>query len=116
MMVGFVQVQLFKREAFMENVVAFPLITPAAVLFLTNVNPEQSVRVFVCAPAVAIVVISQVQSVKVPPAKHSVIVKGDTNKAVVGLFPTPTFVMVIAVATSDNKMPSIKPLFVTLTE
>ena len=114
--VGVVHVQFFKRVAFIENVVAFALITPALIVFLIKVNPAQSDKVFVCAPEAAIETLCQTQSVNVPPAKQKDIVKGDINKAVVGLFPTPTFVNVIAVATSESIIPSIKELLLTFTE
>ena len=114
--VGLVQVQFLSLEAFIEKVVAFALITPATILSLIKVNPAQSDKVFVCAPEAAIEALSQTQSVNVPPAKQKVIVSGDINRAVVGLFPTPTFEKVIAVATSESNMPSIKALLLTFTE
>ena len=114
--VGLVQVQFLSLEAFIENVVACALITPATILSLTKVNPAQSDKVFVCAPEAAIEALSQTQSVNVPPAKQKVIVSGDINRAVVGLFPTPTFEKVIAVATSESNIPSIKVLLLTFTE
>ena len=114
--VGLVQVQFLSLEAFIENVVAFALITPATILSLTKVNPAQPDKVFVCAPEAAIEALSHTQSVKVPPAKQKVIVSGDINRAVVGLFPTPTFEKVIAVATSESNIPSIKVLLLTFTE
>ena len=114
--VGLVQVQFLSLEAFIENVVAFALITPATILSLTKVNPAQSDKVFVCAPEAAIEALSHTQSVKVPPAKQKVMVSGDISSGVVGLLPTPTFVNIIAVATSESDMPSIKMLFDTFTE
>ena len=108
--------QFFKRTAFIEKVVALPLITPALTVSLTKEKPAQSDKVLVCAPQAAIVALCHTQSVNVPPAKQKDIVKGDINKAVVGLFPTPTFEKVIAVATSDRNIPSIKALLLTFTE
>ena len=116
MTVGLVQVQFLSLDAFIENVIVFALITPATILSLTKVNPEQSDKVFVCAPEAAIEALSHTQSVKIPPAKQKVIVSGDINRAVVGLFPTPTFEKVIAVATSESNIPSIKVLLLTFTE
>ena len=114
--VGLVQVQFLSLEAFIENVVACALITPATILFLTKISPSQSDKVFVCAPEADIEALSHTQSVKVPPAKQKVIVSGDINRAVVGLFPTPTFEKVIAVATSDRNIPSINDELLMLTE
>ena len=108
--------QFFKRTAFIENVDAFALITPALIVSLIKVNPAQSAKVFVCAPEAAIETLCHTQSVKIPPAKQKVIVSGDINRAVVGLFPTPTFEKIIAVATSESNIPSIKVLLLTFTE
>lgn len=43
-------------------------------------------------------------------------VSGFVRSAVVGLFPTHTFVNVIELATSDNRIASTKPEFDTFTE
>ena len=59
---------------------------------------------------------ANVQSVKVPPAKQRVIIRGWVIRAVVGLFPTPTLVNVIGDATSDKLIASMKQLLLTLQE
>jgi len=90
--------------------------TPALIVLRTNVKPDMSVSEFVCAPDAAMLARCQTQSVKVPPAKHKLIVSGDINSAVPGLLPTPTLLNVIGVATSESRIPSMNPALLILTE
>ena len=81
-----------------------------------NVKPSRSVRIVFVELFAVVTVLWNTQSVTVHQPKQVVREIGDIPRAVVGLLPTPTFVSITAVATSEILRISTTPELVIDTE